>query len=81
MKAYGLPLTDDHDNCFGICITEDGKYLGQWTSSSYSWLERDLKTHADGYDYEFKQKPDYMTLVQLLIINGNLMKDAYNKIS
>lgn len=52
-KAYGYPLTPDHDNCFGIVVSEDGKFLGTHTSSSYSWLKSDLKSKAKGYDYEF----------------------------
>lgn len=52
-KAYGYPLTPDHDNCFGIVVSEDGRFLGTHTSSNYSWLKSDLESHAKGYDYEF----------------------------
>lgn len=53
MKAYGMPLTIDQDNCFGVCISENHKLLGRHTSSSYEWLAKDLKTKAEGYEYEF----------------------------
>lgn len=53
MKAYGYPLTENHDNCFGIVVDEHGKFLGTHTSSNYSWLKIDLASHAEGYDFEF----------------------------
>lgn len=53
MKAYGYPLTPDHDNCFGIVVDEQGNFLGTHISSNYSWLKMDLATKAKGYDYEF----------------------------
>ena len=71
MKAFGIPLTDDvtkaHNYCFGICVYEDGKFLGQWTSSNYSLLESDLKTHAVGYEYKFLPKPSYEEIVSLVM--------------
>lgn len=72
MKAFGIPLTEDtiraQTYCFGICIDEDGKFLGQWTSSNYSFLENDLKTHAVGYEYKFLPMPNYDELVSLVMI-------------
>jgi hypothetical protein len=72
MKAFGIPLTEDtitnRGYCFGICIDEDGRFLGQWTSSNYSFLESDLKTHAVGYEYKFLPMPDYDELVRLVML-------------
>lgn len=53
MKAYGYPLTEDRNNCYGIVVDEQGKFLGTHTSSNYSWLKMDLASHAEGYEYEF----------------------------
>lgn len=55
MKAIGIPLTDDHDNCFGIVFSEDGELLGQHTSYNYACLEKDLKNkdNVNKYDYIF----------------------------
>jgi hypothetical protein len=63
MKAYGFPLYESFGHIVGICVDETGKQLGQWTSSSMSFLESDLKTHAKGYDYEFYERlPDEIAL-------------------
>lgn len=53
MKAYGYPLTSNVNNCFGIVIDENNKFIGSHTSSNYSFLEQDLKYHAKDYDFEF----------------------------
>jgi hypothetical protein len=53
-KAYGFPLVDyGNNNVHGQCFSEDGQYLGSWTSSDLTWLKQDLANHADGYDYQF----------------------------
>lgn len=75
MKAFGIPLTDDHDNCFGICIDENYKFLGQWTSSNYSWLKHDLATHAKEYDYSFVDKPPYHELAIIIMRVCSSMRD------
>jgi hypothetical protein len=72
MKAFGIPLSEDviraHSYCFGVCVDEDGKFLGQWTSSNYSFLENDLKTHAKDYEYKFLPMPNYDELVSLTML-------------
>jgi len=67
-KAIGFPITPDRDNCTGICLNEDGHFLGTWTSSNYSWLSQDLKKHATGYEYEFKKDiPDKDFIIYCLL--------------
>lgn len=61
-KAYGFPTTKQ-DYSFlgglicGSCFDEDGKFLGNWTSSDIDWLKTDLKNHAEGYEYIFNNTP------------------------
>jgi hypothetical protein len=68
MKAYGFPMTPDHDNCFGMVISEDGKFLGCRASSNYSWLKIDLQSKCKGYEFEWLDTPpsDYRIISALL---------------
>lgn len=69
MKVFGIPLTDDHDNCFGICISEIGEFLGKHTSSNYSFLKSDLESKCNGHEYIFLDKPtdfEFMVIIDLL---------------
>ena len=63
-KAYGFPLgpVTEHDGMqviTGMCVDEDGKLLGYWTSSDIRFLESDLQNHARGYDYHFSLAVPY----------------------
>lgn len=62
MKAYGFPIVDyGNNNVYGNCFSEDGTYLGGWTSSNLSFLEHDLSNHAKNYDYKFVMVvPDFL---------------------
>lgn len=54
-KAYGFPVFgyEPGIEVVGLCLTEDGEVLGQWISSDLDWLKKDLKKHAEGYEYIF----------------------------
>lgn len=54
MKAFGFKLSDCFTgDVYGEVWSEDGKKLGQWTSSSIDWLRTDLASHAREYEYKF----------------------------
>lgn len=61
-KAYGFSLTYHTGGTpwaglvYGEVFTEDGTFLGRWTSSDLRWLESDLSKHAVGYDYSFSKE-------------------------
>lgn len=81
-RAFGYPLTTNRNNCFGVCVTEDFEYLGCWTSSDYSWLKKDLSTHATGYDYEFITEPvDKDRLIVALINKIYELRNENKKVS
>ncbi len=67
-KALGIPLTDNHDNCVGVVISEDGEILGHHVSSSYAWLEQDLKSKENVKEYEFIfcEKPTVLEIFNLM---------------
>lgn len=78
-KAFGIPLTPNHDNCFGIVVSEYGTLMGRHTSSSYSWLERDLKSkiNLDEFDFMFSSEvPSQIELLQILY-NGIAKSPEY----
>jgi hypothetical protein len=53
-KAYGFLVMTLAGHEYGECYSEDGKFLGGWTSSSIGFLKLDLAKHAEGYEYIFE---------------------------
>ena len=85
-KAYGIPITDDHDNCVGIVLSEDGDYLGSHVSSNYSFLKNDLrnKKRVLDYDFQMENKPNteeyWRRIVASLVVNIIEMEDELKEI-
>lgn len=78
LKAIGIPLTDDCNNCFGVVISEEGQVLGRHVSSNWSWLERDLASKEGLQDYEFiftKEKPTLIGLFSLMDQVNTVLKE------
>lgn len=76
IKALGFPLTGDHDNCFGIVIS-DKEILGSHCSSNYSFLKSDLESKVDKEKYDFEFVDSIITPMSLFNVLNSFI--SYQK--